>query len=527
MTEDVYTKNFSTKKTPQSEPIPDKNMVANSAGGYSFKVGKRDLLERFLILGTEGGTYYISEKDLTIDNAQNVLNLIKTDGEFVVNKIVEISGAGRALKNDPALFSLAMASKHGNTKVQTMAYRALQKVARTGTHLFQFCKYREAFGGWGTGMRKAVSRWYLSKSPNQLAYQLLKYKQRDGWSHRDLLRLAHPKTENIQHKAIFDITCHKNSPENLPKLYEGVQKALEAKTPKEVIPLIQEYGLTREMIPTEFLNTAEVMEVLLEEMPMTAMIRNLGNMSKVGLLKPMSDAQKIICDRLVDEERLKKARIHPASLIIAGKTYGKGHGLKGSGNWTVVQQVVDAINDAFYKSFKYVEPTGKRFLLGVDVSSSMSWNNPTSGVMNCAEAAALMSLVTAKVEKNYHIMGFADHFKDLGISPNMRFDDVMKKTRNQNFGGTDCALPMLWANKNSVEVDTFVVYTDNETWHGRIHPVQALQQYRQKTGINAKLIVVGLEGNSFTIADPNDSGMLDVVGFDSNTPNAISEFSKL
>ena len=65
-------------------------------------------------------------------------------------------------------------------------------------------------------------------------------------------------------------------------------------------------------------------------------------------------------------------------------------------------------------------------------------------------------------------------------------------THDNNFGGTDCALPMTWALQNHVKVDIFVVYTDNETWAGGIHPIQALEQYRRKMGIPAKLVVAGM-----------------------------------
>ncbi len=58
-----------------------------------------------------------------------------------------------------------------------------------------------------------------------------------------------------------------------------------------------------------------------------------------------------------------------------------------------------------------------------------------------------------------------------------------------------------------------------------VHPVQALRAYRQKTGIGAKLVVIGMVSNGFTIADPNDSGMLDVVGFDTATPSIIADFA--
>ena len=45
-------------------------------------------------------------------------------------------------------------------------------------------------------------------------------------------------------------------------------------------------------------------------------------------------------------------------------------------------------------------------------------------------------------------------------------------------------------------------------------------------GINAKLVVCGVTATNFTIADPNDPGMLDVVGFDSAVPMLIDQFSK-
>ena len=112
---------------------------------------------------------------------------------------------------------------------------------------------------------------------------------------------------------------------------------------------------------------------------------------------------------------------------------------------------------------------------------------------------------------------------ELKISPNMRLDQVLRVMQNFNWGGTDCAQPMLHAMKHKMNVDKFCVYTDNETWAGRIHPTQALKQYRDQYG-KGKLIVVGTSATNFSIADPKDAGMLDVVGFDSATPQLISQF---
>ena len=102
----------------------------------------------------------------------------------------------------------------------------------------------------------------------------------------------------------------------------------------------------------------------------------------------------------------------------------------------------------------------------------------------------------------------------------------MSKVQERNFGGTDCAVPMLYASANNIMVDTFVVLTDSETWAGDIKPAQALRSYRQTHNPDAKLVVVGMASNGFSIADPNDAGMLDVVGFDANVLPVIAEFSR-
>ena len=71
----------------------------------------------------------------------------------------------------------------------------------------------------------------------------------------------------------------------------------------------------------------------------------------------------------------------------------------------------------------------------------------------------------------------------------------------------------------------FCILTDSETWAGKVHPKEALNQYRERTGIPAKLIVVGMVSNGFSIADPNDGGMLDVVGFDTTVPQIMADFA--
>ncbi|HEX2090956.1 MAG TPA: TROVE domain-containing protein [Longimicrobiaceae bacterium] len=533
--------------TPQSQPIPGTAQVPNSAGGYAWAVDRWTRLDRFLVLGSEGGTYYVGERELTVENARSAAECIAEDGERTVQRVVEVSASGRAPKNDPALFVLAMAAGLGDEPTRKAALEALPRVARTGTHLFHWLQYAGAFRGWGRGVRRAVGAWYTAKPARDLAYQLLKYPSRDGWSHRDALRLAHPRPGSEEQRLLFRrVTTRKTG--EVPAELEGSEtvRLLQATeelhgnagiSPARAAELVRTYRLTREMLPTELLREAGVWEALLESMPLTALLRSLGVMGGVGLLVPMSEAARTTVARLSDGEALRRARVHPVAVLAALRTYAQGHGMRGKGSWTPVSQVVDALDAAFYLAFGNVEPSGRRTLLALDVSGSMETRILGMEYLSCREGSAAMALVTAAVEPEHRFVaftsgsypspgGFSSGLTPLAISPRQRLDDVVRSISGLPFGGTDCALPMREATKHGWRVDTFVVYTDNETWAGEVHPAQALREYRERTGIPAKLVVVGMASNGFSIADPEDPGMLDVVGFDASAPQLISDFAR-
>ena len=123
-------RHLSTKVTAQREPIPGSAQVANSAGGYAYPVTDWVQLDRFLILGTEGGSYYASEHTLTREGAEAVLRCITEDDVRGVARIREVSVSGRAPKNDPAIFALAMAAKLGDEPTRRAAFAAVPSTFR-------------------------------------------------------------------------------------------------------------------------------------------------------------------------------------------------------------------------------------------------------------------------------------------------------------------------------------------------------------------------------------------------------------
>ena len=509
------------KTTPQTEQDPSRSdQVQNNAGGYTFSLTPLQQFQRFLILGSNSNTFYVHRDQLTKENHDNTIKLLNSDDyEEALDLLLDISLKGRAPKLSPTLFALALAFASKNKECKKKAAEIFPQVVRTQSHLFEFISYVRNFRGMGRLLKDAIANWYQDKNVNDLAYQMIKYRNRNGYTTRDVLRLVKPKPTCGLRSDLYAFGANKHRETSIG-IIEAFKQLQSLEKPN--LNLITEHNLPREALPTQWLNYPEVWESMLPTMPLTALIRNLGKMASLGMINEFSENAKLIIDKLSDKEYLRKSRIHPFNVLLALSTYQSGHGVKGSLHWEVNQQIAQVLESAFYMTFDNIIPANKRMMLALDISGSMSQCLMGSHLF-ASQATAAMSLMTLKTEPQCIVKGFGSKLIDLKINANDNIESAMSKTRFP-FGATDCAQPMIWAMNHKIPVDGFVVYTDNETWYGNIHPHQALKQYRQKMGIDAKLVVVGMTATNFTIADPLDSGMMDVVGFDSSAPEIISSF---
>ena len=291
----------------------------------------------------------------------------------------------------------------------------------------------------------------------------------------------------------------------------------------------QNKKIQREHLPTELLNTPQIWNSLLNGMGITALVRNLGKLSQGGIAS--SRSQDII-KMLNDPKAVKDSKIHPLQVLVGMKTYSQGKGDLGSLTWIPNSYITAALSTTFRQAFGNITPTGKRFMFGLDVSGSMSMCM-CAGAKNITprEGSVAMAMMTLHAEgaENVHIYGFSDVFYNFNgkVRTNMTIQEAIKAT-DVPFGATDCALPMIHARKmylqTGIVFDVFCVYTDNETYAPNIHPQVALENYRKETGVDAKLIVIGMTANILTIADPKDKNTLNLAGFDTATPELISMF---
>lgn len=522
-------------ETPQNVRSSE-DEVLNSAGGYTFKVEGLERVKRFLVLGSEKN-YYQPGTKLAAENANAVVEAVSTveGAHAVVDLIVEYSTKGRTPKQDYGLFALAIAANPKVSADAPYALVALPAVARTATTLFQFITFSLQFRGWGRSFKRAVAEWYTTKAAVDVAFQITKYRNREGWTHRDVFRTSHPVPNSEAFKAVGDFILRGEVSEAAPEIIKGYVKAQVAGA--DLPALVREYHLAWEMLPTESLKDAKVWEALIEtnSLPLGALLRQLPRLTNLGFFEPYSDWTSKIVAKLSDEKLIKKSRIHPIAVLVALHTYASGEGR--SQSWNPSQKIVSALDKMFYKAFDNVEPTGKKFLIGLDVSGSMSSTFDQTNVSSREITSAIAAVLVA-TEPEVHVVGFTagSGFSysyrdntvlmdlDSVVAVGRPLQDIMEDTQEIPFGGTDCALPMLYALERGLRPEVFVIMTDNETWAGKIKPHEALAKYRRETGIDAKLIILSTEATRFSIADPTDAGMLDIAGFDSAFPSILKGF---
>ncbi len=569
-------------------PERETEMVKMRSGGYAFLIDPIKQFERFLILGSEKNTYYATKEQLSLENAQGVLALIGAGRAVECIQLIEavntssvvsdgdedIYRAVRAPKKAPSIFALAMIKIFGSNEDRKMVYDVIRRKAVISTlrQMYEFLHdiYYLTDGKitFSSGFKTALADWF-GTNDRWIAMQFAKYRNSSRGKHtidvRDILRMARPTAHGTNQNVIFNWAVKRASlnygqrmdllttPETSNSLsyIQAFETAQETNDPKVIYNLIAEHGLTHEMIPNTWfsdehkqirvniwrlllgLDTANVKVkrnadgTPMWKMGLTAMIRNLTRVASYGILNEVGtkDVADAFVNVLNDTEALVKARIHPLQLLSAMRMYQKGHNDRTEKSWRTNNSVLKALENAFYASFGTIGKTGKTIGYFLDISGSMEAGEVIGlpGVTP-REAGAVLTMVSARNESDWLIRGFNTRLVEIDINPTMSLDQVVKVMSNLDWGGTDASQPMTWAMKENINLDAFILITDNESWHGDIHVTTALANYRRKVNPNAKLVVISMTATNSSIADPKDVNQLELVGFDSAAPQIIADF---
>ena len=563
---------------------------------FTHTISLEDYITRILILGSKNNKYSSSSKGVD-ECAKKFIEeqILAGNGQQILDVLREIYITGRAPKQEPTFMIHAMLCKANDVVLRKSALEFIKEY-RTISQIYSWknihAKTPNSDGsktkGFGRAVKREINNWILAKTPDQLAYQITKYMSRGEWGIKDLLKCIHTKTGTgddrvFKTKDGIDkpIKIKNSGPATetdliLRFIVDGFHKMAElasknslsesktynylkaielsktmieldnAQHLKLLIKYIRQFRLTREQVPTGALAIPAVQIALLTNedetkitMPMTALLRNLANLTRLGLF---DDAHilELVVTHLKNSEIIAKARIHPVHVLIAWFTYRRGTGKLSKHTWTPNMDIIRALEEMFYLSFKNVSPTGKRLCFLIDCSGSMGGDSMCDGVTN-AEIAALLAMVFSRAEANTDKLGNAmpvshsfylftsgkdnEGLMDVSdiIHAKASLDVVLSAVQRSDWGTTDISKGIVQAMKFRRVYDGFVVLTDNDVNSG-IKPSIALHQYRKALNIQAKLAVVATYVSDLSIADPRDKGMMDFCGFDSNGPKILQEF---
>ena len=513
-----------------------------------FPIDEWSRLLRFLIIGTEGGTYYVDEERIQTENLLNTAECLHEDGPRVVEITAQVAESRRAYKTTHALWVLALAMRSKNLETRRAAATNFLRVVRTGADLLNFAaiylhggtgkearRHGEKLGGTGRLWRAAIRKFFF-QDPERVAYQIAKYRERSGVSMADLLRLSHPKfgKDDQDRHAIARWILGKMG--DLPPeaweqasrvqrqllAYEAAKQASEG----ELIRLIEEHGLTWEMIPSEK-RTPRVWRALLPRMPAWAFVRNLGYLTSIGVLDD-PEAREIALRKIQD---LPRSPVHPLRIMLAALSYESGKGRRRE--WSPIREIVRGLNWAYRERLGRSQPIGKPFLLALDISGSM-WGGETQAGVLPIHAAAAFGLYVLWREPEAEVIGvdtsihplrgaglLGRSMEDMTIH---KFVDLLEKVGR---GGTDLSLPFKHALDRVARGDppphAIVTFTDSETWAGHEHPFQVLRQLRSRTNVPVRAVNVAATATGYSLLEPDDPLAFQVVGFDAAVVDMVSE----
>jgi 60 kDa SS-A/Ro ribonucleoprotein len=302
-------------------------------------------------------------------------------------------------------------------------------------------------------------------------------------------------------------------------------------TEAEAIHVVTERGVPWEYLPSQVLSAPKVWEALAPGIGMTALIRNLARMTRIGTIAPYAAVNAAVVRRLTDAEALRAARIHPMDAWLALRVYNSCRSQPNPKaaveRWSPVGEISDALEEAYNLSFGHTEPSGRRMLVAVDSSGSMTWGQVAAGgslLGTAYQVGCGMAAMIKRIEGgNVHVIDADTAVRNSRVTVRTNLREIA--SWQPSGGGTDLSLPFAYAAQHQLNVDGFLVLTDGETWAGKRHAFQALNGYRRRYNPAARVVVASMTAVGHTIGEPGDPGVLNVAGMDASLPKVVTGLS--
>jgi len=500
-----------SKKSSVSAKVTKVTNTVNNAGGTAYTLSDKAALAQLAMTGCFNGTYYVSADEQLKRVLELSAKIVQKEPDFIAKLAVYARQKG-LMKDMPAVLTAIVAGKDSDllgkifskTIDNPKMLRNFVQVIRSGA------TGRKSLG---TRPKKLIQKYLQSLTDDQL----FKADVGNDPSLQDIIKLVHPKPGNKQRSALFgyllDKEYNKRDLCSLAKEFEAFKKDLTGEIPDVPFQMLTALPLT-----------AQHWKQIAENATWTQTRMNLNTFERHGVFAN-SGLTNAICERLVDGEQIKKAKVFPYQLFTAFQNIDP----------KVPSQVSLALQDAADLALQNVpEFEGKVYVM-VDTSGSMS--SPVTGnrgsvttKTRCIDVAALVASAIQRKNPSAEIIPFDTRVHEHRLNPRDSIMTNAKKLAGFGGGGTDCHIALASVNKKGGKGDLVIYVSDNESWvdSNRYRSTATMTEWNKFKLRNpdAKLVCIDVTPNGTTQAHDRED-ILNVGGFSDQVFDVIARFIEL
>lgn len=534
----------------------------------------QNALMRFLYLGTTAPYYIRPKHNAPVQfPTEDVFNTLfeLTEPEVIIN-LVKKAVQSKCLPrfNETAYFLAYCCKKSGKEKLITAVYAAVPEIFPAMDEFFMFLHYifkcqDENRKGFGRGLKSCIATWYNNKTCIQLANLIGGNRKLFKWSHCDLIKMSHYKTDDLDRARIIDSLfrrgCKTIEDTEVQQettnviVYEGFKRvnaiyALKiSENPKDAADSMKKNKFPWNFLPSHLIYNPVVWEGVLANINYRDLLNFILKLADTTLLNPNEEISKKISHALGNMQLVTDAKLYPVEIYMVLKLYQSGVRYNDTRNeeWRVKRmkeikndpnpQIIKRLQMALNHSYGHFPRTGLRYFITIDLKKA--YTKRTSAVKDeftCMEASVMLAFSLLKREKDVTVMAFSEtegKLQAVPIGRDMNFDKAMSNCNEASVDRTyqDLALPFKSASEQKKKVDIFITIVDSvaRTCRAGKPPLDEFRHYKKAMNCKmAKYCVINLtrRGQDFKIPNPSTKGFLEVSGFGIETQKIIEAFSK-
>lgn len=195
--------------------------------------------------------------------------------------------------------------------------------------------------GFGRGLKSAIWTWYNNKTCVQFANLIGANRRLYKWSHVDLIKMSHYKTDDLDRSKMVDSLFRRGvktleDPEvqqdlaaNLA-IYEGFKRLNYiyllkiSEVPKEASDLLKKHKFSWNFLPSHLIYNAVVWDGILSNISYRDLVYFVLKLADTNLLNSNEEISKKICHILGNLTLVENSKLYPVEIYMVLKLYQKG-----------------------------------------------------------------------------------------------------------------------------------------------------------------------------------------------------------